>query len=397
MTAFASITLENEMDLILAYKKSIRMGELLRLAISTQTAFATAVSEVCREVIDKALDGMVSIGVASESNRYFLNATISCTTDEYFKTSSEGFEYARKLIPILETETDGKTVNIILKLGIPRSNQVDQRKVNTAKRIIEQEGPISAYEELKIKNAELNQVTQERELALIHANYLNEQKNEFLSVASHELNSPLTVLRSLTQLALRMDNGGNEKLAGFLRKIDIQSGKLVTLIQQLMDISKIEHGKMVYNREATDLNEFLRAALDSIGYMIPTHNLSTDFDQTCNVTIDRIRLEQVLNNLVVNAAKYSEAGSQIFVKTTQNGNTVMIGIKDEGIGMTEDTITNVFKKFYRSEDVVKKYSGLGMGLYIASKIIADHQGSINVISTEGEGSEFSFTLPLNVA
>lgn len=397
MTEFASITLENEMDLILAYKKSIRAGELLGLTISTQTAFATAVSEVCREVIDKAQDGLATIGITPDNNRFFLTASINCTSDEYFRTNSEGLEYARKLIPVLEASSIEQTVSIQLKLGIPKSIHLDQRKVMSVKRSIEQEGPISAYEEIKMKNAELSQLTHEREMALMHANYLNEQKNEFLSVASHELNSPLTVLRSLTQLAVRMDSGGNEKLGSFLKKIDIQSGKLVTLIQQLMDVSKIEHGKMVYNREVTDLNEFLNASLDSIGYMIPSHKLTVSLDDSCRVLIDKLRVEQVLNNLVVNAAKYSEPGTRIVVSTMLEGKDVIIYVKDEGIGMTEETITNVFNKFYRSEGVTKKYSGLGMGLYIASKIIADHNGSINVTSKVGEGSEFSFSLPLNVA
>src|SRR5579859_4261684 len=101
MTTLGTVTLENEMDLILAYKKAIRIGDLLGLSVSTQTAFATAVSEVCREVIDKSTNGVASIGTEMEDSRFFLNAKINFTSYEKFKPDNEGYEYARKLIPIL--------------------------------------------------------------------------------------------------------------------------------------------------------------------------------------------------------------------------------------------------------------------------------------------------------
>jgi signal transduction histidine kinase len=395
MTEFASITLENEMDLILAYKKSIRTAEILGLAISTQTAFATAVSEVCREVIDKALNGTASIGLSIEEDRFFLTSEISCDVDEDFRTKNDGFEYARKLVPVLDINLSNKKLKLKLKLSIPRSARIDQKKVLGAKKAMQEEGPSSAYEEVKLKNAELHQIRLQNELDLVHANYLNEQKNEFLSVASHELNSPLTILRSLTQLALRVAGGqDNDGLNRYLKKIDVQSAKLVTLIQQLMDVSKMEHGQISYNREVTDITDFLNDTLESLKLLIPYHNLATAYNANGKIIIDRLRIEQVLNNLIVNAAKYSDAGSKIHISTAVTDSLLTITIQDEGIGMSPETISSIFNKFYRSENVIKRYSGLGMGLYIAYRIVGDHQGTMYVESTEGKGSIFSFTLPL---
>src|ERR1700761_199723 len=169
MTEFAAITLENEMDLTLAYKKSIRTAELLGLTISTQTAFATAVSEVCREVIDKAFDGVAQIGAINDGGRFFITANISCRIDDYFNRSNDGVEFARKLVPVLDIEVVGDKLTISLKLGIPRSVRVDQIKVNAVKKQLEVEGPMSAYEEVKMRNAELHQINQQHEQALTHA------------------------------------------------------------------------------------------------------------------------------------------------------------------------------------------------------------------------------------
>ncbi|MFD0795234.1 sensor histidine kinase [Mucilaginibacter litoreus] len=394
MTELALITLENEMDLILAYKKSIRVADLLGLSKSTQTSFATAVSEVCREVIDKAYEGTASVCVSKEDDRFSICANIRGATEGDFDRRNAGFEYARKLVPVLETDIADNQLKVALKLAIPRAKKIDSRKVSVIKLQLEKEGPISAYEEVKLRNAELQQLNQRSEEALTQAELLNEQKVEFLSVASHELNSPLTILRSFTQISLKMDKGTDEALTRRLKKIDQQSAKLVALINQLLDISKIEQGIINYNKEAVNANAFFSASLENVRELIPAHQMEIELGDDCSLNVDLIRIEQVLNNLVTNAAKYSSPNSKITVTSAVKNNEFILTVTDEGIGMSEETISKIFNKFFRSEKVAKKYSGLGMGLYVASKIIGDHGGSIDVKSEEGKGSVFSFTLPL---
>lgn len=394
MTTLATVTLENEMDLILAYKKAIHIGNLLGLSVSTQTAFATAVSEVCREVIDKSTDGVASLGTETEDSRFFLNAKINFTAEE-FNPNNEGYEYARKLIPALETVSSDQSVESVLKLGIPRSIRVDKKKVLEVSKILDQEGPISAYEEVKLRNADLQQINQQKEIDLLQSNYLNQQKNEFLSVASHELNSPLTILRSYSQIALRVEGGKNPTLNNYLKRIESQTGKMAQLIRQLLDVSKIENGKLVYDKQEVDFREFIEATSDSLVQLVTTHHVSVACDSSCTVVIDKMRIEQVLNNLVSNAAKYSEPGTSIRIKVEVAVDMAVVSVADDGIGMSEDTVKSIFGKFFRDEGVMKKYSGLGMGLYIASRIIADHKGTMNVTSVEGRGSTVSFSLPLS--
>lgn len=394
MTELTTISLENEMDLTLAYKKSIAIGELLGLTLSTQTAFATAVSEVCREVIDKAFEGLASLGALNDSGRFFMVGKITCRIDEYFNRSNDGLEYARKLVPILDVAIVGEQLTIHLKLGIPRSARIDQRKINEIKSKLIAEGPISAYEEVKQRNAQLSELNQQHELALIHANYLNQKKNEFLSLASHELNSPLTVLRSFAQLAIRENKDHNTRLNQFLVKIEAQTAKLGNLVRQLMDISRMEEGQITYQREFTLLKTYLESVQEPLQLLVSNHHLVFEInDNDAVVFIDRLRIEQVLMNLVGNAAKYSADGKTIRI-TIEIENVVVINISDEGIGMSPETIKHVFEKFYRSELAEKKYRGLGMGLYVSSRIVADHGGDMQIQSEEGKGSVITFRLPL---
>ncbi len=392
MTELAAITLENEMDLTLAYKRSIRVCELLGLTISTQTAFATAVSEVCREVIDKAVEGKAVLGTVHEDNRFFITAEIKGQISEAFEKGSGGLEYARKLVPVLEFSETETEVSVMLKLGIPRTARLDARKVADVKRLLVKEGPVSAYEEVKLRNAELHQLNEQKELALLHSNLLNEQKNEFLSVASHELNTPLTVLRSFAQIARKIEGGKDAKLSGYLSKIEMQTTKLSALIKQLLDISKIENGNITYNLESTDFNTYLEEILNGIAPTLPGHKIEIILSDDCKVKLDRLRIEQVVNNLISNAAKYSAADTMITIRTSITKGKLTVSVEDEGIGMSVETIDRVFQKFYRNADVSKRYSGLGMGLYIASRIVTDHHGDMSVKSKEGKGSVFSFSL-----
>jgi len=398
MTELLSTSLENEMDLILAYKKSIKTAELLGLTISTQTAFATAVSEVCREVIDKAFDGKLALGAESDSGRFSMVAKITFVDDDELRSFREGFEYAKKLVPAFDYFSEGDDVTVELKMGIPRSARVDHRKVTEVKRYFDTEGPINPYEEVKLKNVELNKLNEEREMALTHANYLNKQKDEFLSVASHELNTPLTVLTTLAQLANRLEGGKDAKLHEFLRKIEIQSSKLRVLISQLLVMSKIESDRPDYKMERVDGNDFVEVCVELLRHFTTEHEVVLKLtDTNCAILVDKLRLEQVLNNLVGNAAKYSAKGTRISVTTTMDEGEFCISVADEGIGMSDETMTHVFNKFYRSEDVTHRYRGLGMGLYIASRIVQDHNGEILIKSKEGEGSTFSVCLPAVVA
>jgi len=393
MIQLVQVSLENEMDLTMAYKRSIKAAELLGLTLSTQTAFATAVSEVCREVIDKTHEGVASIQVQEEDDRFSLAAVITYKEVAGMKSLSGGLQYAKKLIPLFShviTDSKGK---IELKLVIPRSALVNKLKIITVKDYFQLAEPNTPYEEIRQRNLQLFLINEQSEIALQQAEYLNEQKNEFLSVAGHELKTPLTILRAYTQMALRSDC--SEITRSHLKKVDTQALKLQTMILQLLDISRIEKGKADYNMEVTDFNFYMNDMSDLIRQLVPSHELIINLDEEIVLNIDRLRMEQVIMNIVGNAAKYSPAGKQIIFTSKITAAELQISVEDQGIGMSEEELLKVFAKFYRVSDVTKLYSGLGMGLYICSKIIDDHGGKIWVESIQGVSSTFHFTIPIS--
>jgi signal transduction histidine kinase len=203
------------------------------------------------------------------------------------------------------------------------------------------------------------------------------------------------VLKAYTQMASATKEPVSEQLRGLLSKIDVQSNKLLTLVQQLLDISKIENGSLQYALQEIPLNDFLQRQASVMRHILPHHAIVLETGEDVTVSIDELRMEQVLANLLGNAAKYSNRDTQITLTTsTAEPGLVTIVIRDQGRGMAPETLGSVFDKFYRAKDVLKSHSGLGMGLYITSKIISDHLGKIWVESEQGSGSAFYFTLPI---
>jgi signal transduction histidine kinase len=395
MTDVIAITLENEMDLVLAHRRTMKVAEKLGLTTATQTTFATAVSEIARTVIEHTDAGNLLIGLEQAKQRYSLMAVFTFESEVKFTNADEGYYYAQRLVPEFEMqETDGVTV-IQMKLGLPRSLNLDRAKISLLKDYFEQEAPINAYEEIKKRNLSLNRLAEEQEEEIRRSRLIDEKKTEFMSVASHEIKTPITIIKAFSQMAKRVNNDGNEQVKGILEKIDAQSTKLLALVQQLLDVSRIDNGHLSYSMETVDFAPFVADMAELMKHITPHHTLVTQLDLECRASVDTLRMEQVFSNLLGNAAKYSEKDTIIHIlMAPYEDQYIKVTVKDEGIGMSAESRQSVFDKFYRAKDVLKTHSGLGMGLYVASKIITDHGGRIWVESEPGQGSAFSFTLPV---
>jgi signal transduction histidine kinase len=395
MIKVVSISLENEMDLVLAHKRSMKVAERLGLTVATQTTFATAVSEIARTVIEHTDDGILEIGLDQNKTRYSLMATVTFDKDIRFTNADAGFYYAQKLVPGFElAETETSNV-ITMMIGLSRSLKLDPVKISVLKKEFSEETPINAYDEIKQRYATLNRIANEKEEELKRSKLVDEKKTEFISIASHELKTPMTVLKAYTQMAKAAKEPVSDHLRELLAKIDVQSNKLLTLVQQLLDISKIENGNLQYQMQPVNLNDFLQRQVAVMRHILPHHEFITDFCADTEVMIDELRMEQVLANLLGNAGKYSDRNTRISVGTSLTDEQhITVSVTDQGRGMTAETTASVFEKFYRAKDVLKSHTGLGMGLYITSKIVTDHHGKIWVESNEGNGSTFYFTIPL---
>ncbi|MEO8886516.1 MAG: PAS domain S-box protein [Mucilaginibacter sp.] len=222
---------------------------------------------------------------------------------------------------------------------------------------------------------------------------LNEKKDEFIGLASHELKTPLTSISGYLQIIGRLKT--DEQSQKFVEKTIQQVKKLTSLVTDLLDVSKIEAGKLQLSIENFDIKPVVAGAIELI------HHSNENYTLSLNTTIDTLmingdphRIEQVLINLLSNAIKYSPGANKVEVILTHVGNRVNIGVKDFGVGIAADKLTKVFSRFYRIEGENPNISGLGIGLYLSHEIITRHHGKIWVESEKGTGSTFWISLPV---
>lgn len=394
MLELITLTLENEMDLVLAQKKASKLSDILKLSLSTQATFVTAIAELCRVVIDFTDTGVLSLGLIQKANRYSLSGIIQYDGIKGTEIPEESFFYAKKLVPLFQNYVLSDKIVVEIGINLPRSVTLDQVRLKFLKDYFETEPPISAYEEIKRRNLELFIIAEDKDAQLKQSKYIDDKRNEFISIASHELKTPITIIKAYTQLALSGKAACSEQVKDFLMKIDAQSTKLRNLVQQLLDSSKIENGKLDYNYEEVDFNSFLEDTSFLLTHLLPSHKLKVELGPQVRVKLDKERMDQVFTNLISNAGKYSKAGTRVFLRTSVCGKgNLTVSVTDEGIGMSAESLEKIFQKFHRDKQVVKGYSGLGMGLYIASEIITGHGGRIWVESAKDVGSTFFFSLP----
>ncbi len=222
-----------------------------------------------------------------------------------------------------------------------------------------------------------------------------QRKDHFISMASHELKTPLAILSAFTQLLReRFEAEDRQDVMLHLSKMDDQITRLTKLVADLLDISKMQAGKLELAQEAVDMDELLREVVDNL-QPTTTHRLLVEGAAHRSITGDRDRLGQVLMNLLTNAIKYSPQAETVVVRVAQTRDTLTVSVQDFGIGIAQSHQEKLFERFYRVySEKDQTYPGLGIGLYIAHEIIRRHGGKMWVDSVEGKGSIFSFSLPI---
>ncbi|HCI80069.1 MAG TPA: hypothetical protein DHW02_10310 [Ktedonobacter sp.] len=226
---------------------------------------------------------------------------------------------------------------------------------------------------------------------------LEQRKDDFIGIASHELRTPLTTLKALTQLGKRkIERLGTEDTAQLLTRMDAQINKLIKLVADLLDVSKIQAGKLDYATEDVALDEVVYESVETVQQVSSTHTITIHGTSNAHLVGDRDRLGQVFINLLNNAIKYSPRSTRVdvFLEATQAEG--IIKIQDHGIGIPMEHKGKVFDRFYQvSDGRIASTPGLGMGLHISREIVTRHGGTISVESEEGIGTTFTVTLPLH--
>lgn len=225
-------------------------------------------------------------------------------------------------------------------------------------------------------------------------------RDAFFSIAAHELRTPLTTLLGRVQLLQKWIEQGNPNRERIQRSVQIvvdQAQRLNRMISAMLDISRIRSGRFSIAPTAMDLASLVRRAVDEARATEELHQLTLEvLAEPLLIHGDEARLEQVIQNLIGNAIKYSPAGSRVDVTVERSGTSACLKVRDEGIGIPEGTRELLFRRFYRAENAAQLgVSGLGVGLFVVREIIELHGGTIDVESREGEGSAFTVRLPLS--
>lgn len=224
---------------------------------------------------------------------------------------------------------------------------------------------------------------------------LQQQKDDFIGIASHELKTPVTSIKAYTQVLERMLlKKGDVVEAGLMKKMDAQLNRLTSLIGDLLDVTKVNSGRLQYNHTYFDFNEMMRAAIEEVQRTSEKHKIQEDLQEIGLVFADKERISQVVTNFMTNAIKYSPEAPEIIVHSSLAGEDILVCVEDFGIGIAEEDLNKVFEQFYRvSGNMQHTFPGLGLGLFISSEIIRREGGKIWVSSKEGKGSKFCFSIP----
>lgn len=222
------------------------------------------------------------------------------------------------------------------------------------------------------------------------------RKDEFISMASHELKTPVTSLKGFTYvLQRRLRKQGDQQGLHYLERMDTQLDKLTRLVSDLLDISRMQTGKLDFQQTTFDLDTFIAETVENVQAATSTHRIAVEGKVQAQIFGDRDRLAQVIVNLLTNAVKYSPQADSIVVHVAREQACAIVRVQDFGIGIAQAHQQRIFERFYQVTDPQEKtYPGLGIGLHISKTIIERHQGRIEVESQKGQGATFSVFLPI---
>jgi PAS domain S-box-containing protein len=221
---------------------------------------------------------------------------------------------------------------------------------------------------------------------------LQQQKDDFISIASHELKTPLTSLKASLQLLDRMKASPTALLPKLIEQCNKSMGKISELVEELLNVTRINEGKMLLNKKKFNLIQMVDECCSHV-IQLGTHELVVDGERNLEIVADENRIQQVVINFINNAIKYAPKSKQIFLAIEHSSHSVRFSLRDTGPGIPADKLPHLFERYYRVDPKGIQVSGLGLGLYISADIIERHGGEIGAESIEGVGSTFWFTLP----
>ena len=372
-------------------------------------------SKIARNISEqqKALEKQATLAaIIDTSDDCILSKTLDGNITSWNKAAERMFGYTEK-------EVLGKHISLIIppeRLSeehyiiseVSKGNKIDHfqtiRKARDGRQvaislsvspIVDENGKVIGASKIARDIGEQLAVQAENARLYEEVKRLNDKKDEFIGLASHELKTPLTGIQGYLQILDRMIT--EEKPRQFLIKAQLQVKKLNTLVEDLLDVSKIEAGKLQMSVELFDIRLLLEDVIEMIAFSNSSFNITLDTTfENLMVTGDPNRIEQVVINLLTNSVRYSSGEKQVIVRLTADGNEVRVSVQDFGMGIAAEQLEHIFARFYRVDNQASGISGLGIGLYLSHEIVTRHGGRIWAESEPGKGSTFNFVLPLTL-
>ena len=226
---------------------------------------------------------------------------------------------------------------------------------------------------------------------------VEKMKDNFLSMASHELKTPVTTIKAYAQIARNLlEEKKDIQISELIKKVEIHTDKLTKIISDLLDVNIIQQDKLSLKFSSFDYKDLIQEVIDDMSKLIASHKIIYDIQETITIQADIDKISQVVNNLITNAVKYSPGKDKIIINTKIAEKGIQLSVQDFGIGISKANQDEVFNQFYRvTGDNQSQFSGMGIGLYISSEIIKKHNGKMWLESEEGNGTTMYVILPLN--
>lgn len=225
---------------------------------------------------------------------------------------------------------------------------------------------------------------------------IERQKDDFISIASHELKTPVTSMKMYAQILQKHPLLTNDKKAAdMLTKMDLQMNRLTELVASFMNVYKLGTGTLRLHKQHFELSELITEVVANFQYTVSSHTIEQYGDTKAVVFADNARMNQVLVNLISNAIKYSPNADKVIVKLSKHKENAMVSIQDFGMGIPRNEQSRIYERFFRAKGKKEgKIPGLGLGLFISNEVVKQHGGKLWVDSIEAKGSTFYFTLPI---
>lgn len=368
-------------DPSLAEPTMSQMFRLIMLVTLIALALASSIGILLATSISNPLGHMVS--VIRKLEKGDLNARANIISNDEIGVLSQSFD--TMATEIEKNRKDLEDLNRNLEF------RVAEKTDNLTK----------AYERLQRSNQNLAVANRDLELANRKLKELDQLKSDFISVVSHELRTPLTSIKAFTELILMKPRMTSEKRGRLLSIINNESDRLARLINDILDLTKIEAGKLSWHISSVSLSEVIQTSVNGILSLADNKSIAVSTaiaSPLPRLYGDRDRLVQVLTNILSNAIKFTPQGGSIRIRATvdrQPAHQIVVRISDSGVGIPANDLEVIFEKFRRSGDILTNISdGTGLGLTITRQIVEYHGGRIWAESQPGKGSTFTFTLPL---